>query len=81
MGVKTLRVMVILTPTLALPHQGGGGGNWFFSPIKGEGIGFSDTVRLVTIDSPAQGSNTVEPVVLRPSRSICACAASRNGYV
>lgn len=25
------------------------------------------------------GSNTVEPVVLRDSRSRCACAASRNG--
>jgi hypothetical protein len=29
MGVKMLRVMVIFTPTLALPHQGGG--NLFFS--------------------------------------------------
>ena len=30
-----------VTPTLALPHQGGG--NRFFSPIKGEGIDFSPT--------------------------------------
>ena len=30
MGVKMLRVVVILTPTLALPRRGGG--NWFTSP-------------------------------------------------
>ena len=41
MGVKTLHVTVALTPTLAAPSP-----LRLLSPIEGEGIGFSDTVRL-----------------------------------
>ena len=35
MGVKILHVTKILTPTLTLPHQGGG------NPLTGEGIHFA----------------------------------------
>jgi len=38
MGVKTLRVVVILTPTLP-------------SPVKGEGIDFFDAVRLTRLSA------------------------------
>ena len=47
---KTLRLRAIITPSLALPHRGGGNLFWP-SLVNGEGIGFSDAVRLTSVAS------------------------------